>query len=106
MKALVTAISLEALEARIAPAGLLNANPPSVHISADGKTATFTDVDGDIAKFVTTKGSWADTTFDLTATGDLIGGNALKSITIPAAANFTGANITITAKRDLFGGNG
>ena len=98
--------SVEVLDSRIAPAGLLNVLTSDLKISADGKTAKFTDVDGDLAKFVTTRGTWTEAMFDLTPTGDLIGGSALKSVTIPAAADFTGANITITAKRDLFGGNG
>lgn len=98
--------SLEALESRIAPAALLNGGPTDLEISANGKTATFHDVDGDLVKFVTTRGVWTEAMFDLTPTGNFVNGSALKSVTIPANANFDGADITITAKRDLFGGNG
>jgi hypothetical protein len=77
-----------------------------LQISTNGKTATFHDVDGDLVKFVTTKGAWTEAMFDLTPTGNFVDGSALKSVTIPANANFGGADITISAKRDLFGGNG
>jgi hypothetical protein len=106
MKNTSFSISLEALESRIAPAGLLNGDPGDLQISANGKIATFHDVDGDLVKFVTTKGAWTEAMFDLTPTGNFVGGSALKSVTIPANANFDGADMTITAKRDLFGGNG
>ena len=97
--------SIELLESRIAPAAVM-ALASDLRISTDGKTATFTDVDGDIATFVTTAGKWTAPMFDLTPTGNFVHGSALKSLTIPAGADFDGANITITAKRDLFGGNG
>ena len=79
-------ISLEMLESRIAPAGLLNGGPTDLSITTDGKTATFTDVDGDLVKFVTTKGKWTEPMFDLTATGNFVGGSALKSVTLRGVA--------------------
>jgi hypothetical protein len=106
MKTTTLPISPEALESRIAPAGLRAVGVSGLQVSADGKTATFTDVDGDLAAFVTTKGAWTQAMFDLTPTGNFVDGSALNSVTIPANAGFDGANITITAKRDLFGGNG
>src|SRR5437868_11068653 len=105
MKTKPHSVSLEVLESRIAPAGLLNGDLTNMEISTNGKTATFHDVDGDLVKFVTTKGVWTEAMFDLTPTSNFVQGSALKSVTIPAGANFDGANITITAKRDLFGGN-
>ena len=105
MKTSFFPISLEPLEARIAPAAVL-ALSSDLKISADGLTAMFTDVDGDIAKLVTSKGAWTEPMFQLEPTGNFVGGSALKALTIPVGADFDGANITITAKRDLFGGNG
>jgi hypothetical protein len=106
MKTTSLSTSLEVLESRIAPAGLLNGVLTDLQISTNGKTATFHDVDGDLVKFVTTKGAWTESMFDLTPTGNVVSGYALKSVTIPDTGNFTGADITVTAKRDLFGGNG
>ena len=109
MKAPFFSTSLEVLEARIAPAALhpgAQALSSDLKISADGKTATFTDVDGDIAKFVTTAGSWTVPMFVLEPTGNFVVGSALKTLDLSGASDFAGANLTVTAKRDLFGGNG
>src|SRR5207244_1893696 len=84
----------------------LTALVPDLKISADKTTATFTDMDGDTASFVTTKGAWTPGMFDLIPTGNFVGGSALKTLNLTGATDFSGANLTVTATAGLFGGNG
>jgi hypothetical protein len=85
---------IEPLEARVAPATL----------SADGRTVTYVDLDGDIVTVKTSKG-----TFDLATNFEFAGVFGIESITrlnLENTAEFSGANITITAKRSPGGGDG
>jgi hypothetical protein len=87
-------IAIEALESRIAPAGLIT-------ITTDGKTATWTDVDGDKVTLKVTKGqlnSSLFTTDQTPATGLLV-----TELDLSALA-FKGTNVTLTAVRDLLTG--
>jgi hypothetical protein len=77
---------------------------PRVKITADGRTATFTDVDGDLVTAKTTAGTWTRDMFHLAPRGDFINGVQVDEIAL--GKGFDGAKITISAKRDLFGGNG
>jgi hypothetical protein len=86
--------TLEALEPRIAPAGVIT-------ISGDAKSATWTDVDGDKVTLRITKGALTDTLFDddqSPATGLLVRKLDLTDLT------FAGANVTLSAVRDPFTG--
>lgn len=89
--------TIEHLESRIAPAGLIS-------ISADKHSATWLDVDGDKITLTVSKGRLADTLFttDQTpATGLLV---TALDLTDPL---FRGANVTMKAVRDpLNGGDG
>lgn len=82
----------EALESRIAPAAVLP------EISNGGKTAKWTDVDGDTVTLTITKGSLdALENFDLESGPN--GGAILQKLDL-TAAEFRGANVTIKAMRD------
>lgn len=72
--------------------------------SANGKSITFRDVDGDIVTIKTSKGTL--TTANLTGyqTGGPNGASLFQKLTLDST--FTGANITITAKPSADGGNG
>jgi hypothetical protein len=77
-----------------------------VAFSADFKTATFTDVDGDIVTVKTTKGTLDATNFGMSrASGAVTGGAAFNTLDLNSA-EFAKANITITAKRGRLGGDG
>lgn len=75
----------------------------SLKVAPDGKSATFTDIDGDLVSVKTTKGAFA-----ADGSNFVFGGNGvpkqLQSLTLDAG--FTGANITITAKPGPRSGNG
>ncbi len=89
--------SIEPLEARIAPAVVI----PT--FSTDGRSATWTDVDGDEVTLKITKGS-LDATNVILESGP-IQGAVLHALNI-TATEFSGTNITITAARDdAAGGN-
>ena len=80
--------SIETLESRIAPAAVF----------------TFTDVDGDVVKIVTSKGS----NFDLANAAHVVGGQ-LQLLDLSAATfggEFDRADVSITAKRGPGGGDG
>ena len=72
-------------------------------IAVGGKSATFTDVDGDLVTVKTTKGTFGPTNFNGFQTG-VTGGGQLQSLTLDAG--FAGAAITITATPGILGGNG
>lgn len=82
----------------------LTALVPKVTLSGGGKVATFTDVDGDLVTVKTTRGEFIAEDFVLVPRGDFIGGAQLARLDL--GTDFANANITFTAKRDLFGGNG
>jgi hypothetical protein len=88
--------NIEALEQRIAPAGVIT-------ISGDAKSATWTDVDGDKVTLKITKGALTDTLFDddqSPATGLLV---RKLDLTDPS---FAGTNVTLSAVRTpLTGGD-
>jgi hypothetical protein len=76
---------IEPLEPRIAPA---------VIIGMGGKTATFTDVDGDLVTVKVSKGTLDDSNFILIASGV---GEQLRTFTLQQDDEFRGANISILA---------
>src|SRR5262245_34737461 len=87
-----TFASLEPLESRIAPAAI---------VGNGGKTATFTDVDGDLVTATTTHGTFTPAMF-ISNVGGL--GEQLASLTLDSS--FVGANLTITAKPQNGAGDG
>ncbi len=94
--------SIEALEARIAPAAL-GASVTEVTLVSK-HVATFTDADGDLVKIEVSKGTLDQSDFVLVAAGT---GADLRKINFSDdAGEFAGANLTITAKRGTFSGNG
>ncbi len=76
---------------------------PAPTIAVGGKSATFTDVDGDLVTVKTTKGTLTPASFSGVKTG-FAGGGQLQTLTLDAG--FAGAAITITAKPTALGGNG
>lgn len=87
--------SVEHLETRIALSTLASLSP---EISADGKSATFVDVDGDIFSVTTTKGTFTAANF--TYVGSLeTGFGYLQKIDVGFATfgkKFQGAKLTVT----------
>ena len=77
--------------------------PLNVTIVTGGKSATFTDVDGDIVTVKTTAGTFTPASFGGIQKG-VIGGGQLQKLTLDAT--FAGASITVTAKPSILGGNG
>ena len=85
----------------------LIAATPTVTLGDGGKSATFTDVDGDFVTVRTSVGVFDQNDFSLVATGGLIDGARLELINLSDDnGEFSGANITISAKRTVAGGNG
>lgn len=91
---------VESLESRIA---LSTASPLSPQISADGKSATFVDLDGDIFTVTTTKGAFVSSSF--TYLGDLETGRGyLQQIDLSFSLFgriFQGAKITVTVDQPV-----
>lgn len=100
--------SLERLESRIAPAALFLSSlqhavaqglpSATIDISADGKTATFTDADGDICSISTSKGKFTVDNFLFTPGEDPSTGT-LRLIDISfdqSGKMFQGAKIAVT----------
>jgi hypothetical protein len=77
---------------------------PDLKISANGKTATFTDVDGDLATAKSSKGGFTAAMFELRPTGDLLGGAQLTEWKLNELPD--GTKLTLTARPGAFGGNG
>ncbi|MEA3209164.1 MAG: hypothetical protein QOE70_2221 [Chthoniobacter sp.] len=73
----------------------------------DPKTATFTDVDGDLVTIKTSKGAFVADDFTVKLRGPF-GGAQLQLLDLsgPAHAAFAGADLTITAVRGASGGDG
>lgn len=76
---------------------------PAPSISVDGRTATWTDLDGDAVTLKITKGELTPANFRFFAGAN--GSAALAKLTLTDSA-FTGTNVTITAKRGSNGGDG
>ncbi|MEQ1859559.1 MAG: VCBS repeat-containing protein [Chthoniobacteraceae bacterium] len=78
-------------------------------ISTDGKTATWTDVDGDAVTLKVTKGTLAEGNFQLLANSTTDPSARLLSLIVGSVAGtlseFDGANVSLTAKR-AGGGDG
>ena len=79
------------------------AAPLDVIIATNEKSATFTDVDGDLVTVKTSKGTLTLASFSGSELG-VVGGGQLQTLTLDAG--FAGATITITAKPTALGGNG
>ncbi len=105
--------SIELLEARIAPSvvGTITdsfqvvgqAAAPEVSIVGN-HTATYTDADGDLVKIQVSRGTLDKSDFVLVANG--LGADLRKINFSDDNGEFAGANITITAQRGTFNGNG
>lgn len=76
---------------------------PTVTIAANGKKATFTDVDGDLVTITTNVGTFDQSNFHLESAGI---GARLLGVDLFEQSEFTGANISIKAKRSALGGDG
>jgi hypothetical protein len=76
---------------------------PAPTISADGKTATWTDLDGDAVTMKVTKGTLTAANFRMLAGAG--GTSALSKLTLTDAA-FAGTNVTFKAKPGASGGDG
>lgn len=89
-----TSTRIEALESRIAPAGL-------VISGAYGRTATYTDVDGDIVTVTTSKGTFTPGHFHF-GPQNALGGQQLEMLNLLDAeqqAQFNNADITFSAHK-------
>lgn len=83
---------------------VLTTPPPlAVQIAPGGKSATFRDVDGDLVMVKTSKGAFDGSEFSGIETGPN-GAGQLQRLMLDA--DFSGANITFTAKPGAAGGNG
>lgn len=82
----------------------LKALVPKVTITGGGKIARYVDMDGDLVTVKTSRGTFSEDDFALVPTGGLEGEAQLAGLTLDSS--FASANISITAKRGLFGGNG
>ncbi len=76
----------------------------NLDISSDGKTATFTDVDGDLVTVKRTVGTFSPSDFTITAAAS--GGGLLRKLIVNPAPNNVAVNLSITAKVGPGGGNG
>jgi hypothetical protein len=75
-----------------------------VTIGATGRTATFTDADGDIVTVAVNKGTLLAGDFVTDPSG--LGGTTFRTLNLSTHTDLTGANVTITAKPGLLGGDG
>src|SRR4030095_3324483 len=74
-------------------------------IAADGRSATFTDADGDLVTVKGRAGTLTQANFMLVPAGDVAGGSLLRQLDL-SDAQFAGANVKITAVRTALGGDG
>ncbi len=74
-----------------------------VTVTADGKTATYTDVDGDLVTVKSSVGKLTPDLFKLSG-ANADGGSTLRQIDIANNDAFKGASFTISAKPQLAGG--
>ncbi len=86
---------------------VLTAVPAEVALAANGKTATFNEVDGDLVTIKTTRGAFDQSDFTLKfVPGPNGAGIQLQRINFSDDnGEFAGANLTITAKRGTSGGD-
>ena len=80
-------------------------NKDSIQLAANGKRVTYTDLDGDRVTIATSKGTLGLSQLVFAAEDSSSYGSQLNSLSF-AAQQFTGANITITAKPGPRGGDG
>jgi hypothetical protein len=76
-----------------------------LEISTDKRTATFTDVDGDLVTVKTSVGAFDTGQFGF-GSASVVGGTPLHVLDIHDAPQFAGATLTITAARSAAGGDG
>jgi|GEM_PF-1043655 len=88
-------------DAEIVYGGLSGSAAIQPTFSADHKSATFHDVDGDLVTVKVTKGDLTTADFDLVGSNDHA---SFLSLKLPGS--FAGANVTISAKATLAGGDG
>lgn len=74
-----------------------------VSLSADGRTATYTDVDGDLVTIKVSKGVLAKDDFHLSGQNAL-GGSTLQMLDLSSHTDLNLANLTITAKAQKLNG--
>jgi autotransporter-associated beta strand protein len=86
------------------PAGTITGGVNLV-ISADGKTATFNDVDGDLVTVKRSVGTFVAGNLTIVA-GAGSGGGQLRQLTVSTAPGNAAVSVTITAKPGPDGGNG
>jgi hypothetical protein len=75
-------------------------------IAANGRSATFTDADGDRVTVLVSKGRLDPADFTLVAAGPGNGAQLLALNFSDDGAEFSGANVTLVAKRTSLGGDG
>jgi hypothetical protein len=75
-------------------------------IAANGRSATFTDADGDRVTVLVSKGRLDPADFTLIAAGSGSGAQLLSLNFSDDGAEFSGANVTLLAKRTALGGDG
>lgn len=73
-------------------------------ISGDGKTATYTDVDGDLVTITRSVGTFTAGNFNILA--NATGGGQLLDLKVTAAPNNAVVNLTVSSKVGPDGGNG
>ncbi len=76
----------------------------NLDVSNDGKTATFTDVDGDLVMVKRTVGTFNPADFNIAAAAS--GGGLLQQLTVSPAPGNVAVGLSITAKVSPGGGNG
>ena len=77
-----------------------------VTVATGGRSATFTDWDGDLVTIKSTKGPLTASQFHLSSPNPLTGGAHLIYADFTAGAGFAKANLSFTAKRGPTGGDG
>ncbi len=83
--------------------GAFETSDATVTIAANGKKATFRDVDGDLVTISTTAGTFIQSNFSLVSEGL---GARLLAIFITDNSSFAGADLSLKAKRSALGGDG
>ena len=77
---------------------------PEQAVAVNGRTATFTDADGDLVTVTSSKGSFEIADFQLVQAGD---GFQLRTLNLSDdGTEFSGATISVTATRSATGGDG
>lgn len=76
---------------------------PEVTISTDGKSATYTDVDGDLVTLKTSKGKFDPTDLVLSSAGGLGRAELVQINLSDDGSEFAGANLSFTIKKSATG---